>query len=120
MNETPRKIEIDGVVLQLSSPVAADQEWIGQAEILRGLSACWLVLEERDPPLSPRLVGPPGIGKTTLAMILAAEMGVSIRVTSGPARMRLYRSSQKVNSESIKIEHLQNDQFSLNLRRNYF
>ena len=71
MNETPRKIEIDGVVLQLSSPVAADQEWIGQAEILRGLSACWLVLEERDPPLSPRLVGPPGIGKTTLAMAAA-------------------------------------------------
>jgi MoxR-like ATPase len=68
MNETPRSIEIGGVVLQLSSPVAADQEWIGQAEILRGLTACWLVLEERDPPLSPRLVGPPGIGKTTLAM----------------------------------------------------
>ena len=71
MDETPRKVEIEGVVLQLSSPVPADQEWIGQAEVLRGLTACWLVLEERDPPLSPRLVGPPGIGKTTLAMAAA-------------------------------------------------
>ena len=31
------------------------------------------------------LHGPPGLGKTTLAMILAAEMGVSIRITAGPA-----------------------------------
>ena len=31
------------------------------------------------------LYGPPGLGKTTLAGIIAAEMGVNIRVTSGPA-----------------------------------
>ena len=31
------------------------------------------------------LYGPPGLGKTTLANIIAAEMGVSIRITSGPA-----------------------------------
>src|SRR5690606_6269750 len=31
------------------------------------------------------LAGPPGLGKTTLAMIIAAELGASLRVTSGPA-----------------------------------
>ena len=35
--------------------------------------ACWLVVDEHDLPLAPRIVGPPGIGKTALAMA-AAEM----------------------------------------------
>ena len=38
---------------------------------MRELQACWLVLDEVDLPLSPRLIGPPGIGKTTLAMAAA-------------------------------------------------
>ncbi len=63
-----RLIEVDGVVLQLSPPVESDEEWIGQSNSLHELLACWLVLAEKDLPLSPRLVGPPGIGKTTLAM----------------------------------------------------
>jgi hypothetical protein len=71
MGEAPGTAKIGGVELQLSPPVAADQEWIGQAEVLRELLACWLVVDTRDLPLSPRLVGPPGIGKTTLGMAAA-------------------------------------------------
>jgi MoxR-like ATPase len=65
---TPRQIEVDGVVLLLSPPVESDEEWIGQSNSLQELLACWLVLDAKDLPLAPRLVGPPGIGKTTLAM----------------------------------------------------
>ena len=43
-------------------------QWIGQGEILKQLLACWLVVDESDLPLTPRLVGTPGIGKTTLGM----------------------------------------------------
>ena len=68
-----RQVEIEGVRLHLSTPVTAHQEWIGQRETLKGLLACWLVLDESDMPLSPRLVGPPGIGKTTLAMAGASR-----------------------------------------------
>jgi MoxR-like ATPase len=68
MSSLPRTAEIGGVVLHLSSPDATDQNWIGQDEILRQLLACWLVVDPADRPLSPRLLGPPGIGKTTLAM----------------------------------------------------
>ena len=47
------------------------KSWIGQDAILHQLLACWLVVDPRDLPLSPRLTGPPGIGKTTLAMAAA-------------------------------------------------
>jgi replication-associated recombination protein RarA len=61
-------IEIDGVRLHLSQPDTSQGEWIGQREILQQLLACWLVVDAKDLPLSPRLVGSPGIGKTTLAI----------------------------------------------------
>jgi MoxR-like ATPase len=59
------------VTLHLASPDTTDQSWIGQDEVLRQLLACWLVVDPADRPLSPRLTGPPGIGKTTLAMAAA-------------------------------------------------
>jgi MoxR-like ATPase len=64
-------VEIDGVRLYLSQPDNSSGEWIGQREILRQLLACWLTVDERDLPLAPRLVGVPGIGKTTLAVAAA-------------------------------------------------
>ena len=46
---------------------------MGQGEILKQVLACWLVVDENDQPLTPRLVGPPGIGKTQLAMAAADQ-----------------------------------------------
>lgn len=66
-----REATIDGVHLKLSQPHAADGQWIGQTEILRQVLACWLTVDERDLPLTPRLIGTPGIGKTALAMAAA-------------------------------------------------
>ena len=63
-----RQVTIDNIHLHLSHPHDAQGEWIGQREILQQLMACWLVVDERDLPLTPRLVGPPGIGKTALGM----------------------------------------------------
>src|SRR6188768_2370139 len=63
-----RQIEIDGIHLHLSQPHDAVGEWIGQGEILKQLLACWIVVDEKDLPLTPRLIGTPGIGKTALAM----------------------------------------------------
>lgn len=67
----PKPVEIGGVTLHLAPADPTEQGWIGQDEILRQLLACWLVVDPKDRPLSPRLVGPPGIGKTTLAMAAA-------------------------------------------------
>ena len=61
-------VQVDGVSLRLARPLTLQQEWIGDHEILHQLLACWFVIDERDLPLSPRIVGHPGVGKTTLAM----------------------------------------------------
>ena len=66
-----KTVEIEGVTLHLGAPDATEQGWIGQDAVLRQLLACWLVVDPRDRPLAPRLIGPPGIGKTTLAMAAA-------------------------------------------------
>ena len=66
-------IEIDGVRLKLSRPNEAVGGWIGQREILTQLLACWLTVDESDLPLTPRLLGPPGVGKTQLAIAAAIE-----------------------------------------------
>lgn len=64
-------VVIDGVKLSLSRPDRSDSTWIGQDESLRQLLACWIVVDEKDLPLAPRIVGAPGIGKTTLAIAAA-------------------------------------------------
>ena len=61
-------IEIDGVHLHLGRPDLSDGQWIGQHEVLKQVLACWVVVDDRDLPLTPRLIGTPGIGKTTLAI----------------------------------------------------
>tara|TARA_B100000929_G_scaffold261862_1_gene226874 strand:- start:208 stop:1161 length:954 start_codon:yes stop_codon:yes gene_type:complete len=64
---------IDGVTLNLSKPDSTQPTWIGQDEILKQIHACWLVISDKDHPLSPRITGLPGTGKTTLAMVAAQQ-----------------------------------------------
>lgn len=70
-----KSVVIDGVSLTLSHPDTTQVEWVGQNEILERLLACWLVVTPQDLPLCPRLIGKPGIGKTTLAMAGAKVLG---------------------------------------------
>ena len=71
---------IDNVEIVLSHPVDVKAEWIGQEEPLRQLLACWITVAEGDVPLTPRLIGVPGIGKTTLGITAAQKRGQAVYV----------------------------------------
>src|SRR5882724_5064615 len=61
-------------------------EFTGQARVREQLSLILTsALRRGRPPDHVLLCGPPGLGKTTIAMIIAAELGVPLRITSGPA-----------------------------------
>lgn len=72
-NKTTQSAIIGDVTLKMSLPDSTNPEWIGQTEVLKQILACWLVVGEKDFPLSPRIIGMPGIGKTTLAMVAALK-----------------------------------------------
>ena len=70
----------------LSLRPATLREYIGQQKAKENMRVFMDAAQGRSEPLDHVLLyGPPGLGKTTLAYIIAAEMGAGIRVTSGPA-----------------------------------
>jgi hypothetical protein len=88
MTRPTTTVDLGGVTLHLSRPDTTEQGWIGQDSILKQLLACWLVVDPQDRPLSPRLLGPPGIGKTTLAMAAARLRGQPLYINQCTADTR--------------------------------
>jgi Holliday junction DNA helicase RuvB len=78
--------EPDDVVEEVTLRPRRLHEFVGQAALKEHLEILLEAARRRQQPVDHLLfAGPPGLGKTTMAGIVAAELGVSLRVTSGPA-----------------------------------
>ena len=76
----------EDIILNLSLRPAKVSEFVGQKAVVDNLLIAVSAAKKRKEPLEHVLFsGPPGLGKTTLAHIIAGEMGTKITATSGPA-----------------------------------
>lgn len=83
---TSRPETDEDIVLNISLRPSALSEFIGQKEVVDNLKVSLEAARQRKEPLEHVLLcGPPGLGKTCLATIIAHEMGTKITATSGPA-----------------------------------
>jgi len=68
------------VTLHLAHPDELAIRWVGQHETLKQLLAAWSVVDERDLPMNPRLLGKPGVGKTTMAFAAGRALGRDVYI----------------------------------------
>jgi len=80
--------EIEGVPLHLAHPDDIPIRWVGQEEVMRQLLAAWLVVDAQDLPMNPRLIGRPGVGKTTLAYAAAKRLGREVYIMQATVDIR--------------------------------
>lgn len=78
--------DADEQVIEVTLRPRSFDDYVGQDRLKKNLKLAIDAAKMRDEPLDHILLnGPPGLGKTTMATVIANEMGKSIRVTSGPA-----------------------------------
>jgi Holliday junction DNA helicase RuvB len=76
----------DEQIIELTLRPQTFHEYIGQDRLKKNLKLAIDAAKKRNEPIDHVLLyGPPGLGKTTMASVIANEMGVSLRVTAGPA-----------------------------------
>jgi len=102
--EIPEVYHFRGKVIHLCQPLPLDErvQWKGQTEVYRQLLASWLSNGPHDPPLNPILLGPSGLGKTTLAMAVARECGQPLFMMNCQGDMEPNDLTVSINLDSEK------------------
>lgn len=73
-------VRIDGVELTLAARDDHESVWIDYDDYALQLEAAWMRMSEVEPPLNPRMVGEPGLGKTTLACAVGRKLGREVYI----------------------------------------
>lgn len=82
----PHEEDVEEQQIEVTLRPQTFDEYVGQARLKKNLRLAIDAAKKRGEPMDHVLLyGPPGLGKTTMATVIANEMGTSIRVTSGPA-----------------------------------
>lgn len=74
------KVALEGIELHLAHPDELNVAWVGQDEAMRQLIAAWMIIDDRDLPMNPRILGKPGVGKTTMAYAAGRRLGREIYI----------------------------------------
>ena len=69
---------LDGIPLMLARPADLPLRWVGQEDLIKQVLAAWMVIDDKDLPFNPRLIGKPGVGKTTLGYAAARQLGCEV------------------------------------------
>ncbi|UCC19979.1 MAG: AAA family ATPase [Promethearchaeota archaeon] len=72
------KVTISDIELLLSKPAQVDMQWVGTDDLINQLKAAWMIVDKDDLPLNPRILGKPGVGKTTLAYAAGRRLGKDV------------------------------------------
>ena len=71
-------ITMGSLEIMLAQPADLPLKWVGQKELVKQVLAAWMVIDEKDTPFNPRIIGKPGVGKTTLAYAAGKQLGKQI------------------------------------------
>lgn len=77
-SQTCKTITIGSTEIMLAHPAELPLKWVGQKELIKQVQAAWMVVDEKDVPFNPRLIGKPGVGKTTLGYAAAEKLNREI------------------------------------------
>jgi MoxR-like ATPase len=76
--QTCETITIGSTEIMLAHPAQLPLRWVGQKDLIKQVLAAWMVIDEKDVPFNPRLIGKPGVGKTTLGYAAAKQLNKDI------------------------------------------
>ena len=86
VDTSPHDDDAEEQRIEVSLRPQSFSEYVGQERLKRNLRLAIEAAKKRGEPLDHVLLyGPPGLGKTTMATVIANEMGTNLRITSGPA-----------------------------------
>ncbi|MCK4729013.1 MAG: AAA family ATPase, partial [Desulfobacterales bacterium] len=77
-SRTCETITIGSTEIMLAHPAELPLRWVGQKELIKQVLAAWMLIDEKDVPFNPRLIGKPGVGKTTLGYAAARQLNREI------------------------------------------
>ena len=92
-------VEIEGVKLRLSPPDELKIDWIGNDDVMSQVIAAWTILDEKDIPLNPRILGMPGVGKTTLAYTAAKKI-----TDNNGSDVYIFQCTQDTRPDDLSIQ----------------